>query len=193
MLERVGKIWEDTFMAITFAEEGVEDMAQFFAQKAFKRRSASLRADEIFSAVTFAEAGEFDTARLILKSKKRLLFLIEDPKDKEIFSYVENLAQRLNRPVEVLVFFSDKGSSEELETFLKKLREKGLLFRTLYVDKSEGVEEVLKEHIQENQGVEFLIIKPSKNVSLAEEEKLVKNLWDKFGFPFILVKERWLT
>lgn len=192
MLERVGKIWEDTFMAITFAEEGVEDMAQFFAQKAFKRRSASLRADEIFSAVTFAEAGEFDTARLILKSKKRLLFLIEDPKDKEIFSYVENLAQRLNRPVEVLVFFSDKGSSEELETFLKKLREKGLLFRTLYVDKSEGVEEVLKEHIQENQGVEFLIIKPSKNVSLAEEEKLVKNLWDKFGFPFILVKERWL-
>lgn len=192
MLERVGKIWEDTFMAITFAEEGVEDMAQFFAQKAFKRRSVSLRADEIFSAVTFAEAGEFDTARLILKSKKRLLFLIEDPKDKEIFSYVENLAQRLNRPVEVLVFFSNKGSSEELETFLKKLREKGLLFRTLYVDKSEGVEEVLKEHIQENQGVEFLIIKPSKNVSLAEEEKLVKNLWDKFGFPFILVKERWL-
>lgn len=193
MLERVGKIWEDTFMAITFAEEGVEDMAQFFAQKAFKRRSVSLRADEIFSAVTFAEAGEFDTARLILKSKKRLLFLIEDPKDKEIFSYVENLAQRLNRPVEVLVFFSNKGSSEELETFLKKLREKGLLFRTLYVDKSEGVEEVLKEHIQENQGVEFLIIKPSKNVSLTEEEKLVKNLWDKFGFPFILVKERWLT
>lgn len=193
MLERVGKIWEVTFMAITFAEEGVEDMAQFFAQKAFKRRSASLRTDEIFSAVTFAEAGEFDTARLIFKSKKRLLFLIEDPKDKEIFSYVENLAQRLNRPVEVLVFFSDEGSSEELETFLKKLREKGLLFRTLYVDKSEGVEEVLKEHIQENQGVEFLIIKPSKNVSLSEEEKLVKNLWDKFGFPFILVKERWLT
>ncbi|BAU23265.1 hypothetical protein THC_0880 [Caldimicrobium thiodismutans] len=191
MLELLRKKWDDYFTAITFAEGGDVDTARYFLKRKRKERAPSPAWDEIFTAVTFAEAGELDTARLILHSKKRVLFILEeDGVNQEVLSYVEGLCKRLNLPVEVLVLSKSEASRSALEVFLNHLKSEGILFRVSYVESPLSLDRVLMEYVKKNEGVEFLIVKPSHKHSQAEDERIIKGIWERLGLPFILVKER---
>jgi len=190
MLRSVLKRWDDYFTGITFAEAGEFDLARVFARGKGKERSKSLGWDELFTAITFAEAGEADTARLILHSKRRVLLIIERLVDQEILSYVKGLCQRLNLPVEILLFQEGSLKDEALEDFLSALRAEGTLFRVTKVENKASLEKILTEYLRQNQGVDYLIVKPSFSRTEREDERLIKSLWEKLGFPLILVRER---
>lgn len=189
MLRSLVKRWDDYFTAISFAEAGEFDLARFFMKKK-KEKAKSTGWDEVFTAITFAEAGEFDTARMILQSKRRVLLVIEEEVDREILSYVEGLCKRLDIPVEILLFKKSDLLSSSFNQFLDQLKSEGLLFKVSYVEGSERLEKVLTEYLSSNEGIDFLIVKPSLAKTEKEDERLIKSLWEKLGFPLILVKER---
>jgi len=184
------KRWEDYFTGITFAEVGEFDLARFFVKRKRDEKSPSLSWDEIFTAITFAEAGEADTARLILHSKRRVLLIIERLVDKEMLSYVKGLCQRLNLPVEILLFQEDSLKDENLEDFLSALKAEGTLFKVTKVESKVSMEKILTEYLRKNQGVDYLIIKPTFSQTEKEDERLIKTLWERLGSPFVLIKER---
>mgnify|MGYP001772975284 CR=1 FL=1 len=191
MLELLRKKWEDYFTAITFAEGGDVETARYFLKRHRKEKAPSLSWDELFTAVTFAEAGEMDQARQILHSRKRgLIILDDDGINEEVLSYVEGLCKRLNLPVEVLVLSKSEATRSALEVFLNHLKTEGILFRVTYLERPLSLDRALMEYVKKNEGVEFLIVKPSHKHSQAEDERIIKGLWERLGLPFILVKER---
>lgn len=191
MLELLRKKWDDYFTAITFAEGGDVETASYFLKRQRKEKAPSLSWDELFTAVTFAEAGEMDQARQILHSRKRGLIILEDDGiNEEVLSYVEGLCKRLNLPVEVLVLSKSEATRGTLEVFLNHLKTEGILFRVTYLERPLSLDRALMEYVKKNEGVEFLIVKPSHKYSQAEDERIIKGLWERLGLPFILVKER---
>jgi hypothetical protein len=191
MLELLRKKWDDYFTAITFAEGGDVETASYFLKRQSKEKAPSLSWDELFTAVTFAEAGEMDQARQILHSRKRGLIILEDDGiNEEVLSYVEGLCKRLNLPVEVLVLSKSEATRGTLEVFLNHLKTEGILFRVTYLERPLSLDRALMEYVKKNEGVEFLIVKPSHKYSQVEDERIIRGLWERLGLPFILVKER---
>ena len=190
MLRSLIKRWDDYFTAATFAEMGEFEFARSLFKGKKKEKAKASSWDEVFTAITFAEAGEFDTARMILQSKRRILLVIEEEVEKELLSYVEGLCKRLNIPVEILLFNKKLVQSQFLGELLEHLKSEGLLLKVTQVEEQEKIDKVLAEYISRNEGVDFLIVKPSYAKTEKEDERLIKSLWEKLGFPLILVKEK---
>jgi hypothetical protein len=207
MSSKFKKAWDDLFTAITFAEANEAETARAIlgkkeAEKAEtaqaisgkkKKHKTSWNWEDIFTAITFAEEGDFETARWFLRSKSRILFVLEEgyPLRQELFDYVKNLSKTLNLPIEV--FLLAEKPIEGLSTYLELFQKEGLLLRITQVKEKElwgkAITEYIKYH-SEVELVEFLVVKPSFKSTKLNEERLVKTLWQKMGIPFILIRER---
>ncbi|MGC8871817.1 MAG: hypothetical protein ACP5KO_02040 [Caldimicrobium sp.] len=189
MVRSLIKRWDDYLTAITFAELGEFDFAKFLVKKK-KEKVKAPGWDEVFTAITFAEEGEFETAKMLVKSKKRLLFIIEEEVDRDVLSYVEGLCKRLNLPVEILFFGKKQILRSVLNELFENLKAEGLLFKVTQFEETQNIDQILPEYLSKNEGVDFLIVKPSLTKTAKDDEKLIKSIWEKLGFPLILVKEK---
>lgn len=190
MLRSLLRRWDDYFTAATFAEMGEFDFARFLMKRKKKDKAKARGWDEVFTAIAFAEAGEFDTARMILQSKRRILLVIEEEVEKELLSYVEGLCKRLDIPAEILLFGKKVAQSNFIKDLLEHLKREGLLLKVTQVEETEKLDRVLTEYLSRNEGIDFLIVKPSYTKTEKEDERLIKSIWEKLGLPLILVKEK---
>lgn len=142
--------------------------------------------EDIMAASAFAEGGMFDTAREVLKGKKKILLTLTGrDSDTKSFKYAVNICKRIDAELQILQV--NKNSSDLLGQFQNDLKKEGIHYELIH-----GVgciKEVIVEHTDKRRDVLFVIIgiQPDQDVDCAKNEKTIAETWKRLKCPLVVV------
>lgn len=146
--------------------------------------------EDIMSATAFAEAGEFETAREILKGRKKvLLTLTARESDTKSFKYALNICKRIGAGLEILYVSKSIEKSGLLNEFFKELEKEGIPFEI--VQGSGCIKEEIINRTDKNRDIQFVVIESSDTLDLdcKRDDRVLSEAWKRLKCPLVVVME----
>ncbi|RJQ51361.1 MAG: hypothetical protein C4526_10270 [Nitrospiraceae bacterium] len=146
--------------------------------------------DDTFAAAAFAEAGEFETAKQILKGRKKvLLTLTGRESDLKSFRYALNICKRIDAELEILHVSRSIGTLKLLKQFQDEPGAEKTGFRII-----EGIgclKEAIIGHTEKSPDIQFVVVESSEalNMDCTKNERVLSKAWKNLKCPLVLVSE----
>ncbi|MEW6408681.1 MAG: universal stress protein [Nitrospirota bacterium] len=143
--------------------------------------------EDIMSATAFAEAGEFETARDILKGRKKILLTLTGRgSDRKSFRYALNICKRIDAGLEIL--YVTKGSEilGLLEHFQDELKKEKIPYEI--IQGSGCIKEAIINHTEKRRDVQFVVIESSDILNIdCKEDRVLSRAWEGLKCPLVIV------
>ncbi|MBF0539631.1 MAG: universal stress protein [Nitrospirae bacterium] len=150
----------------------------------------SEKLEKMFSAVTFAEVGEFDTAREMLKSKKKVLLAVKGSDvERQTLRYAMNICKRIGADLDILYIPVSEALTAVIDRFTIELQKEGIEFNI--VRKEGSFKQSILDFTKANKDVLFVIIESFDDIepdSIVKEKGFSKS-WINLNCPLVVVKE----
>ncbi len=142
--------------------------------------------EKAMEAIAFAEAGEFETAREILKEKRKILLALRGgASDSNAFKYAVNSCKRIGAELEILSVVSiDNGV---LRKFKSELRKEGIEF--FLVKKSGSLEEAIRNYTSLNSDILFVAVEVAEDFDIysRKAERIINDAWKNLKCPLVVI------
>jgi hypothetical protein len=142
--------------------------------------------EDVMTASTFAEAGEFETAREVLRCKRRvLLALREGEVERKALKYALNTCKRIRSDIDIL-YLSTSNASENpmLNEFFSELQKEGINYRV--IQKIGLLREEIKKYTDCERNIDFVVVE-SPAVERWDREEGLSKILEKIKFPLVVV------
>ncbi len=148
------------------------------------------KVEDLMSAISFAEEGEFDTAREMLKEKRRVLLAVkENHLDKKTFRYAINTCKRVGADLDILYVSSSGKTSPVLEQCMEDLKNEGINFRV--VQKHGCLKQQIIDYTNSKKEILFAVTKSLENLDLdcGGKGKRLSEAWQRLSCPLVVVAD----
>jgi hypothetical protein len=148
--------------------------------------------EAIMSAITFAEEGEFETAKILLNTRKRGVLAIQNGQiDRKTGTYALNTCKRIGIGLDVLIV--GETEREELDPsltpFLAQLETESIPFSV--VRKTGCIKQEILHYTEAENDILFVVIEShtSLNKNCTTKDKRLAKLWQELKCPLVVVAE----
>lgn len=148
--------------------------------------------EAIMSAITFAEEGEFETAKGLMKTRKRVLLAIRNNRiDRKTCTYAINTCKRIGIGIDLLVVGDREAEplSPSLQPFLEQLTAEEVSF-SLFT-KAGCLKQTILNHIEEADNILFVVIESQGTLdsNCAVKDKRLSDSWQRLRCPLVVVAD----
>ncbi|MBI5057376.1 MAG: universal stress protein [Nitrospirae bacterium] len=144
--------------------------------------------EDIMSAAAFAEAGEFETAREIIKGKRRILLALRgDESDVNAFRYALSMCKRINAGLDIL--YVSESAATLLNNFKNTLEKEGVNY--VITEKTGCVKKEIIDYTEKRKDIQFVVIESSEvlNIDCKQDDGTLSDAWRKLKCPLVLVSK----
>jgi hypothetical protein len=148
--------------------------------------------ETMMAAITFAEEGEFETAKSLMKSRKRVLLAVNNSRiDSKTCTYAVNTSKRIDSGIDILVV----GDTEQelmasaLEPFTSQLQAEAIPFSL--IKRTGCFKQAILDYLEEEDNTLFVVIESqdSANLNCAAKDKRLADAWRRLKCPLVVVAE----
>jgi hypothetical protein len=144
--------------------------------------------EDSMSAVAFAEAGEFETARSILKERRKvLLALTGKNSDANAFRHAINICNRIKAELEIL--YIEGYEESRLDYYNGQLKKEGIEYNLI---RAKGcIKEEILSYTNNNREILFVVVESPDGliINCNEEEHIIAKSYRKLKCPLVVVSE----
>lgn len=144
--------------------------------------------EDIMAASAFAEAGEFETARTILKKKRRILLaLTGDASDRNAFGYALDMCRHKGADLDIL--YVSEVPRNLLRQFRSRLRKEGIQYRLIQAGGS--LEEDIENHTGRKRDKLFVVVEVSEDAETysRKEDRILSEAWKNLQCPLAVISK----
>ena len=162
----------------------------FKASKAMSDLRKKIEA--MMSAITFAEEGEFETAKSMLKTKKRVLLAVDNSRiDQKTCTYALNTSQRIGSGIDILLV-SDSAkdpAAPALQAFTGQLQAAGIAFGL--IRRSGCLKQAILQYLEEEDNTLFVVIESQDSLQrhCPSTDKHLAAAWRQLKCPLVVVAD----
>lgn len=144
------------------------------------------------AAVTFAEEGEFETAKSMLKTKRRVLLAVDNSRiDQKTCTYALNISKRIGSGIDILVV-SDSAQdpvAPALQAFVCQLQEAEIIFDL--IRRSGCLKEAIVHYLEEEDNTLFVVIESQATLqnNCPSQDRHLAAAWRRLKCPLVVVSE----
>lgn len=146
--------------------------------------------EDIFSSIAFAEEGEYESAREILRGRKKILLAISERMfDRNALKYALNMGVRIGADIDILHLAGPEGHTDELAEVVSIVRKEGL---DCSVIKRRGcMKKAILDYTEERKEILFVIVGSESELSMEcdLDERTFSNAWKKLRCPLVVVSK----
>lgn len=154
-----------------------------------KLKKMMSRIENMMSAATFAEAGEFETAREMIRRRKKVLLGITTL-DAKALKYAVNICSRLDADLEVLLAGNEGVDKEILKRLKAELSTESISYTI--AQKSGAMKKEIVDYTSDRSDILFVVVGSSSEIN-QELHKYGSNLsssFNKIKCPLVVVADR---
>ncbi len=144
--------------------------------------------EDSMSAVAFAEAGEFETARSIIKERRKILLALTGKNsDTNAFRYAVNICNRIKADLEML--YVGEYEKTRLDYYKSQLENEGIEYNVI---RGKGcIKDELLRYTDNKKEILFVVIESPDGLSIncKEEEHFIADSYKKLKCPLVVVSE----
>jgi|Deesub1362A_J573_1020465.scaffolds.fasta_scaffold00670_16 K+-sensing histidine kinase KdpD len=144
--------------------------------------------EDAMSAVAFAEAGEFETARSLLRERRKILLALTGRNaDTNAFRYAINICSRIKAGLEIL--YIEGYEESRLEHYRKQLEKEGIEHNLV---KGKGcIREEILRYTDNDREIQFVVVESpeSQGINCKEGELPIAESYRRLKCPLVVVSE----
>lgn len=147
--------------------------------------------ETLMSAITFAEEGEFETAKAMMKTRKRVLLALRNNRiDRKTCTYAMNTCTRIGIDLDILLVGNDTEEplASTLHPFLEQLKAASISYKLS--QKTGCLKQAILDHIDEGDNILFVVIESQGSLdSNCAKDRHLTDTWQKLQCPLVVVAE----
>jgi hypothetical protein len=142
--------------------------------------------EDMMTASTFAEAGEFETARELLRCRRRVLLAMREGEvERKALKYALNTCKRIRADMDILYLSTtDASANPMLNEFFLELQKEGINYRV--VQKTGLLREEIKKYTDCKSNIDFVVVE-SPAVERWDREEGLSKILEKIKCPLVVV------
>lgn len=144
------------------------------------------------SAITFAEEGEFETAKSLMKTRKRVLLAVSNSRiDRKTCTYALNTSQRNGSGIDILVVgeTAQEQPAPPLQSLLSQLQAEAIPFAL--IQRTGCLKQAILDYIEEEDNTLFVVIESqaTADINCVTKDKRLTGAWQRLKCPLVVVAE----
>jgi len=148
--------------------------------------------EAMMTAITFAEEGELETARSMLKTKRRVLLAVSNSRiDLKTCIYALNTSQRISSSIDLLVVGEtvQEQPSAALQTLLSQLQAEAIPYAL--IKRTGCLKQAILDYIDEEDNTLFVIVESQETASIncGSKDQRLAGAWRRLKCPLVVVAE----
>lgn len=147
--------------------------------------------ENLMSAITFAEEGEFETARTMMKTRKRVLLALRNSRiDRKTCTYAMNTCKRIGISLDLVVVGNDENEplTQTIHPFMEELKSESILYSL--TQKNGCLKQAILDHIEEGDNILFVVIESQGSLdNNCSKDRYLTDAWKKLQCPLVVVAE----
>jgi hypothetical protein len=146
--------------------------------------------EDLMSAVSFAEEGEFETARELIKEKRRILLAVRMGQvDRKTFRYAINTCKRIGADLDVLYISPSDAQDPLLDQCLADMKGENIDYRL--IRKSGCLKQEIIDYTSAKKEIVFAVTESSDNldVDCKGKGKGLSEAWQNLKCPLVVVAD----
>ncbi len=140
------------------------------------------------AAVSFAEEGEYDTARELIKERRKVLLAIRRGQiDPRTLRYAVNTCKRIGASLDVLYISASEGEDPVLAQCISELEKEGMDFRL--TRKSGCLKQEIIDYTNSKREILFAVTESAEHLDTGCKGKALSEAWQNLKCPLVVVAD----
>lgn len=157
-----------------------------------KLKKMMQKVEDMLAAASFAEEGESETARSLLRDRRRVLLAIRQGRiDARTVKYAVNTSKRVGAALDILYVSAEEtpgGSDAGLEELQSTLSSEGIQYRL--VRKSGCLKQAVIDYTNREKEILFAVVESVNSLDAeCKKDAKLSELWQKLKCPLVVVMD----
>lgn len=146
--------------------------------------------EDIFTSVAFAEAGEHETAREILRGRKKVLLAVSERMfDRNVLKYALSISKRIGADIDVLYLTGSEAENRDIQEFVSISKREGS--ECTVVKKHGCMKKAILDYTEKRKEILFVVVgtESELNMECEIDERTFSMAWRKLKCPLVVVSK----